>query len=294
MFILLAAKRWNNNNKCDFAQADGNKNGVSAVVDKSLVGAIANLLWFVDAPTSTTFSSICHANLIRRKPIPGFFALNKLIHRRLNANENWILEKPRPLTPSQNNCNARKVKNERKNGCEWAWVVPAACRGTDWCWPMDVRVWHSFWQRLSSVISACVPSLFCVFNFIFNAFLFIRLSREYFSFRFTKMLNYNRVVFASVARFLLPQHRLYAGRSRKHSPWSKAVLRSKRNPGLDQQLRLKQELDIDYEAFEDFAENEADFTQLHKVMPSSKNSDCETVYIDDLFICRCTVNTNRR
>lgn len=80
--VLPTRKKMNNNvyfarneknNKCDFAQADGNKNGVSAVVDKSLVGAIANLLLFVDAPTSTTFSSICHANLIRRKPNLDFF-----------------------------------------------------------------------------------------------------------------------------------------------------------------------------------------------------------------------------
>lgn len=116
-----------------------------------------------------------------------------------------------------------------------------------------------------------------LFLFIFNAFSFIRLSSEYFSFRFSKMLNYNRVVFASVARFLLPQHRLYVGRSRKRNPWTASVFQSKKNPGLDRQLTLKQELDIDYESFEDFAESEADFTQLHKVIPSSINSDCETV-----------------
>lgn len=81
------------------------------------------------------------------------------------------------------------------------------------------------------------------------------------------MLNYNRFVLASVARYILPQHRLYArGSPRKNNSWSQSVLRpSKPNPGLTNQLSLRRELELDSEVPADFGDYEGDFTKLDGV-----------------------------
>lgn len=67
---------------------------------------------------------------------------------------------------------------------------------------------------------------------------------------------------------MLPQHRLYARSTRQYdSPWSKRILKNSKeqNPGLDNQLGLRRELDADGRAFEDVDDYEADFTKLHHV-----------------------------
>lgn len=81
------------------------------------------------------------------------------------------------------------------------------------------------------------------------------------------MLNYNRFVLATVARYILPQHRMYArGPPRKNNSWPRSVLGpSKSNPGLSNQLTLKRELELDGQVPDDFGDYEADFTNLDKV-----------------------------
>lgn len=93
-----------------FAQADRNKNGVSAV-DKSL--AIANcfylLLLFLDVPAATVFVRLQH-KFYSPKVDAVFIALNELIHecKMLNKTEfgETAAAETKPI-----DCNVRKVKN---------------------------------------------------------------------------------------------------------------------------------------------------------------------------------------
>lgn len=152
-------------------------------------------------------------------------------------------------------------------------VSRACCLPRDsWCCTMarhicrgDMTTTVSCHQSHACARSVFLTKLKVINHPSINCFHFHTILNLFFSFvRFSKMLNYHRVVLVSMARCLLPQSRLYARHTRKDTPWSKAVLKSKTaNPGIEHQLSVKRELEVD--GVEDIGDYEADFTQLHKV-----------------------------
>lgn len=76
------------------------------------------------------------------------------------------------------------------------------------------------------------------------------------------MLNYNRVVFASVRRCILTQYRMY--RRPKNNGYAIPNPRVA-NPGLQHQVRMKRKTGVEGEPVSDFNEYEADFSELHNV-----------------------------